>query len=129
MAIVKNVVLVVALASVAGTTGASGLRSPAHAQLTYSFSCPSGASGHLSYARNAPPHEQTHFTLWVNGSYLHNDPKVASLLSGKNLESVAASCDGDTTVIFVTTWDVQPQQKSIVTIYVDRAGKVTSAWV
>ena len=123
----KAVLLALCLFAAVDAAIASGWKSPAHSQFNYSFTCVGGASGHISYIRNAPPNQQGELKLWVNGAYLQQDSKVAPLLLGKNIESVAASCDGGTTIIFLRIWSFEQQQEATVTIHVDDSGKVVSA--
>lgn len=109
---------------------ASGWRSPAHAQLNYSFTCPGGASGHASYSLDASDaRRSSELRIWVAGSYIQNDPKVASFLASEHIESVSASCEGENTLIALVTWNIEKQRQQTVTIYVDQAGKVVAAGV
>ena len=121
--------LAIALAVLSGTAAASGWRAPAYSQLNYSFTCTGGASGHLTYARDTVSRADKQLTLWVNGAYLQNDPKLAPLLSGKSVQSVSASCDGGTTVIFIGTWRANEGKEELVTVHVNQAGQVVSAGV
>jgi hypothetical protein len=124
--------LVVALAGILVATGAnaSGYRPPAHSELAYSFTCPSGASGHLRYVVDFAKERTPKLTLWVNGKYMQDDLLVATGLRGKNIEQLQATCEGDSTLIILRTFDSDAPsaiQQQWFQISVDRAGKVTSA--
>src|SRR5688500_3698796 len=84
---------------------ASGIRQPSHSQLTYSFTCPSGSSGHVSYTKNFVAEATSRFEIWVNGKYVHEVPHVAAALKVRSIEKVHASCGADSTLLFVETCD------------------------
>ena len=106
---------------------ASGYRPPAHSELAYSFTCPSGASGHLRYVVDFVSEFTPKLTMWVNGQYIQRDPTVSAGLQGKNIEQLQASCEGDKTLVFLKTFDPDTSEQTVFTISVDRSGKVTSA--
>ncbi len=106
---------------------ASGFRPPAHSNLVYSFTCPSGASGHLRYVVDFTTEYSSSLTLWVNGQYLHEDPSVVGALRGRNVEQLQASCEGDRTRVWVHTFNPESVEQGTVTIDVDRTGKVLAA--
>lgn len=108
---------------------ASGYRSPAHARTTYSFTCPAGASGHVAYSRDTVPRPSGRLELWVNGSHLQDDARVIELLANKSIESVSASCEGNTVVVFLQTWadtGDTATAKGTITIHVNVEGAITS---
>ena len=108
---------------------ASGYRPPAHSQLTYSFTCPSGTSGHISYAKDFVSAPTSRLHIWVNGQYVHEAPEVAAALKVRNIEQVQASCEGDRTVIFVETFQPEAgegKQLKTVPLFIDRAGNVSA---
>jgi hypothetical protein len=100
----KFIVLVLAVTMFCSAAHASGFRPPAHSQLTYSFTCPSGASGHISYTKDFVTDPTSAFSIWVNGQYIQDDPKLSKELHGKNIEQVLATCEGDNTAIFLMTF-------------------------
>lgn len=124
--------LVPMLAGMAITAGAnaSGYRPPAHSELSYSFTCPSGASGHLRYVIDFAAESSRRLTLWVNGRYLQDDPALAAALRGKNIEQLQASCEGDNTLLILRTFAPdadEPAALGWVQVHVDRAGATTVA--
>jgi len=126
---IKKTIAVFMLLMTPAWSYASGYRSPAHSQLTYSFTCPAGTSGHLSYSKDFVDVQTSRLTIWVNGKYIHDDAKLAALLDGKNIEQVQASCGAGETLIFVETF--QPGAKEgtglkVITIYVDSSGNISS---
>lgn len=107
---------------------ASGYRPPSHSQLSYSFTCPSGSSGHISYTRDFASEPQSRLEIWVNGRYVHADAGVAAALAVRNIEQVQASCEGDTTLILIETFQSgadEGKRLATVSLFVDRDGKVT----
>ncbi len=106
---------------------ASGFRPPAHSNLAYSFTCPSGASGHLLYVVDFSTEFVPELTLWVNGQYIHEDPNVVSVLRGRNVEQLQASCESDRTLVWVRTFNPETLEQGTVTIDIDRSGKVLAA--
>ena len=126
---IKETTAVFMLLMIPAWSYASGYRPPAHSQLTYSFTCPTGTSGHLSYTKDFVDEHTSRLTIWVNGKYIHDDAKLAALLDGKNIEQVQASCGAGATLIFVETF--QPGAKEgtglrVITIYVDSSGNISS---
>lgn len=108
--------------------GASGYRQPAHSQLSYSFTCPSGTSGHVTYTKDFVSEPSSRLHIWVNGKYIHDLPQVARALQARNIEQVQASCEGDTTVVFVETFDPsrgEGKYLEVVPLFVDRDGNVS----
>lgn len=104
---------------------ASGYRPPAHSQLTYSYTCPSGTSGHIAYSKDFTDAPRTRLTIWANGRYLHEDAGLAQALAVRHIEQVQASCEGDTTVLFIETFEPsrgEGRMLRMLTVYVDRAG-------
>ena len=119
--------LLVAILALPAPASASGYRQPAHSQLTYSFTCPSGSSGHISYTRDFVAAPSARLEIWVNGKYLHGLPQVAQALQVRNIEQVQASCEGDSTVIFIETFEPtrgEGKQLKVVTLFVDRDGNL-----
>jgi len=106
---------------------ASGYRPPAHSDLTYSFTCPSGASGHLRYVVDFQTEFNSKLTMWVNGQHIHDDPMVSAGLGARSVEQLQASCGGDSTLVFLMVFDPEKSKTSRFTITVDRSGAVTSA--
>jgi hypothetical protein len=111
----------------ASAASASGFRPPAHSDLAYSFTCPSGASGHLRYVIDFSTEFAPKLTLWVNGQYIHEDPDVVGALRGRNVEQLQASCEGDRTRVWVRTFNPETSEQGTVTIDIDRTGKVLAA--
>lgn len=113
-----------------GPAYADGVTMAANSQQTYSFSCPSGANGQLTYARGSEPAgEDRVLVAMVNGAYLQKDPRLVQALAGKAIESISAGCQGDAAIIFFTTWrdgDAVESRKGIVTVRVDSAGTLVS---
>lgn len=109
------------------TASASGFRPPAHSDLAYSFTCPSGASGHLRYTVDFVSEFTPTLTLWANGQYLHEDPGVVAALRGLNVEQLQASCEGDNTRIWVRTFNPDTTEQGVLAIDIDRSGRVLSA--
>ena len=107
--------------------GASGFRPPAHSDLAYSFTCPSGASGHLRYVVDFVSEFRPKLTLWANGQYIHEDPRVATALRELNIEQLQASCEGENTRIWVRTFNPETAEQGTLAIDIDRSGKVLSA--
>lgn len=108
---------------------ASGYRPPAHSQLTYSFTCPSGTSGHITYTKDFVSEARSHLRIWVNGNYVHEVPGVAEALKVRNIEQVQASCGGDETLVIVETFDPprgKDKKLQVVVIRVDSDGNVSS---
>lgn len=122
-------VFLVAIAGLlfAPIASASGYRPPAHSELAYSFTCPSGASGHLRYVVDFVSEFTPKLTMWVNGQYIASDPTVSAGLHGKNIEQLQASCEGDNTLVLLKTFDPDTSEQAVFAISVDRSGKVTSA--
>lgn len=115
---------------IAGGVHASGYRPPAHSELAYSFTCPSGASGHLRYVVDFTADRVSTLTLWVNGQYVQEDPMVSAGLRGRNIEQLQASCEGERTLLILRTFDPSASGEARLqwfSIHVDRAGKVMSA--
>ena len=122
--------LVTALLAIAvsAVAQASGPQPPSHAQHNYSFTCPSGASGHLSYVEDLPAGNASQLSIWVNGQYLQADPKVAAALAGKAIAQARGGCEGDkTTVLLQLAAPSGSNTSGWITVLVDRAGKVV--WV
>jgi len=119
------------LAATSPMANASGPISPANSQLTYAFSCPSGAHGQIAYTQAVPAAKGTRFRVAVvNGAYLHDDPRLVTLLAGNYISSVSAGCEGDTALVFLETWRIggdPDTRKGVFTIYVDKSGVITSA--
>ena len=111
----------------ASAAGASGYRPPEHSELSYSFTCPSGASGHLRYVVDFVTEFTPKLTMWVNGQYIQDDPMISAGLRGKNIEQLQASCGGESTLVILQTFDPETSKLSRFTISVDRSGTVTSA--
>ena len=129
MTVAKSLALL-ALALQSLISHASGYRPPAHSQLTYSFTCPSGTSGHIAYTRDFITEPSSRLSIWVNGKYIHEVPHIAAALKVRNIEQVQASCQGDTTVIFVETFEPsrgEGKYLNVVPIFVDRAGNASLA--
>ncbi len=126
----KNLlVLVLAATMLCSGAHASGFRPPAHSQLSYSFTCPSGASGHIRYTKDFVTDPTSAFSIWVNGHYIQDDPRLSKELHGKNIEQVQASCEGDHTAIFLLTFQPGASEdfpSRSVMIQIDRSGKVGS---
>ena len=104
---------------------ASGYRAPAHSQMTYAYTCPSGASGHVSYTTDFATARVTRLTLWANGRDLHDLPEVSAALKVRNIEKVSASCGGDTTLIFIETYEPsrgESEALKTLTLTIDRTG-------
>ncbi len=121
--------LILAVTMFCSGAHASGFRPPAHSQLTYSFTCPSGASGHISYTKDFVTDPTSAFSIWVNGHYIQDDPRLSNELRGKNIEQVQASCEGDHTAIFLLTFQPGASEEfpsRRVMIQIDRSGKVGS---
>ena len=115
-----------------GSAGASGYLSPAHSQLTYSFTCPSGASGHITYSKDFVITESSldrdsRLSIWINGKYVHNEPQFADALKATNIEQVQASCGIISTLIILETFDSSggPGEEELKTLIVpvDHSGK------
>ncbi|MFC0682921.1 hypothetical protein ACFFGH_34265 [Lysobacter korlensis] len=107
---------------------ASGFRAPAHSQMTYSFTCPSGTSGHVSYTKDFDREPSSRLTIWVNGKYVHEVPHVAAELKVRNVEKVGASCEGDNTLLYLQTFDPsrgEGKELKVVYLHVNRAGEVS----
>jgi hypothetical protein len=118
----------ISAASLASPLGASGFRAPAHSQMTYSFTCPSGASGHVSYTKDFDQEPTSRLTIWVNGKYIHEAPHIAAQLKVRNIEKVGASCEGDNTLVYLQTFDPSREEgKGLKVVYlqVNRAGEVS----
>lgn len=127
MTATKSIVLAI-LVLFAVPAQASGYRPPVHSQLTYSFTCPSGSSGHITYTKDFVTDPSSRLTIWVNGNYIQEKPDIASALNVRNIEQVQASCAGDGTVIVVETFDPsRPGDQDVqrVTLHVDLAGNVS----
>ena len=119
--------VVLAMAAASFGAAASGYRTPAHSQLTYSFTCPSGTSGHIAYTRDFVDAPASRLQIWVNGKYIHEVPHLAAALKVRNIEQVQASCEGDSTLLFVETFEPsrgEGKSLEVVHIFVDRAGNV-----
>ena len=112
---------------IASVATASGLRPPAHSNLSYSFTCPTGASGHLSYVIDFATDFSPKLTIWVNGRYIHEDQEVTEAIRGHNVQQLLASCGEDQTRIWLRTYNPGDVDTGIVTIDVDRAGVVLAA--
>jgi hypothetical protein len=128
MSRLNSTTLLAALLAVPMVSGASGYRQPAHSQLTYSFTCPSGTSGHITYTKDFVTEPRSRLEIWVNGKYIHELPHVAQALKVRNIEQVQASCEGDTTVIFVETFEPsrgEGKHLKLIALFVDRAGNVS----
>lgn len=126
----RTLAFILAGLAAAATANASGYRPPAHSELAYSFTCPSGASGHLRYVVDMAATSNRALTLWVNGRYLQDDPAVAAALRGRNVEQLQASCEGDNTLLFLRTFEPGAAEDSKLQwlhIAVDRAGAATVA--
>jgi hypothetical protein len=119
--------IALAVLSAAGSAHAAGPQPPVHAQHSYSFTCPSGASGHLSYSEDAG--QPIQLKLWVNGQYIQADPKVAAALNGKTIDQIRGGCEGEKTTVLVqvSTGGVASSPSTWVTVLVSRTGQVT--WV
>lgn len=128
MSLIKRLALLaIAVAPLAAS--ASGYRPPAHSQLTYSFTCPSGSSGHITYTKDFVEKATSRVQIWVNGKYVHDVPEIAEALNVRHIEQVQASCEGDSTLIIVETFDPprgEGKELTTVTFSVDRAGNVSS---
>ena len=107
------------------TAVGSGYRSPAHSQMSYSFTCPGGGSGHATYHRKGPPSVGGTLTLWVNGRYIHDHSTISGLMSTHNLETISASCEDGRVVVFLTLWHVEKQRSVNLTAHVDEQGQAT----
>lgn len=119
-----------AVPALASPVVASGFRDPAHSQMTYSFTCPSGASGHVSYTKDFERSPSSRLTIWVNGKYIHELPHIAAQLKVRNIEKVGASCEGDNTLLYLQTFDSsrgEGQDLKVVYLQVNRAGEVSPA--
>ena len=103
----------------------SGYRSPEHSQLTYSFTCAGGGSGHATYHRKGAPSVGGTLTLWVNGQYIHSHSAISSLMGTHNLETISASCEDGRVAVFLTLWHVEKQQSVSLTAHVDEQGEAT----
>lgn len=129
----SRTVVAIAFLAATGSAQATGMKAPTHSQLTYSFTCPSGASGHVSYMKDFGSKQTSELRRWVNGNYLQDDPRIADGIKGRNIEQLDVGCEGDRTIILLRTFDLsdpnQPMDSRVrwFTIYVDRAGKVVSA--
>jgi hypothetical protein len=109
---------------------ASGPQVPIHAQLSYSFTCPSGASGHLSYTQDSAEKPSSQLSLWVNGSYIHSDSRLVTALHGKSIDQLLGGCEGEKTTVMLRVSDPGATATSAlqwVTVLIDRTGKVV--WV
>jgi len=126
MSLTKHAVGLAFLSAV-GSAHAAGPQPPAHAEHAYSFTCPSGASGHLSYSEDADKPSQ--LTLWVNGQYIQTDPKISAALNGKTIDQLRGGCEGDKTTVLMqlSAAGGTNSQSSWVTVLISRTGQVT--WV
>ena len=125
----KFLVPVLAITMLSSAAHASGFRPPAHSQLTYSFTCPSGTSGHISYTKDFVTDPSSALSIWVNGRYIQDDPRLSKELHGKNIEQVQASCEGENTAIFLLTFQPGASEESrskSVMVQIDRSGRVRS---
>jgi hypothetical protein len=123
-------VFIVALLSASAFAQSPGPQPPTHAQNSYSFTCPSGASGHMSYTRDLPVGLPAQLSIWVNGEYIHAESRITSALKGKTIDQLRGGCDGEKTYVIMEVSN-QPQKpgdnSSWITVLVDRTGHVT--WV
>ena len=110
-----------------GTVVASGYRSPAHSQLSYSFTCPGNASGHATYQRKGYPAKGGILTLWVNGQDLHGHSGIAPLMHTHNLQAISASCEDGRAVVFLELWDLAAQKVVRLTVHVNEQGQAQVA--
>lgn len=130
MQVMKNVAVLVALAVGSTSTLAAGPQSPNHAQMSYSFTCPSGASGHMSYSEDSSDKQQIQLNIWVNGRYLQSEPRVVAALRGKHIEQLLAGCEGEKTTVLLRVSAENKLASSApawITVLVDRTGQVV--WV
>ncbi len=126
----RSIIYTLALTIASISAQASGPLPPSKAQHDYSFSCPSGASGRLSYAENTADKQFSQLKLWVNGNYIQAEPKVASALQGKNIVQLRGGCEGEKTTVLAQVSDPNApadSQLNWVTVLVDRTGRVI--WV
>ena len=101
----RTVLPLLAVLTCAPSANASGYRSPAHSQLSYSFTCQSGSSGHIIYTRDTLGGQASSLRMWVNGSYIDEAPEVSKALLGRNIEQIQASCTTDQTLVIVSVFD------------------------
>ena len=119
-----------AIIAASATAQASGPQPPSHAQHSYSFTCPSGASGQVSDAEDSGHAGHSGLTMWVNGQYIQSQQRVVAALQGKSISQARGGCDGERTTVLL---EVSDQKAPVgtgnnwVTVLVDRTGHVT--WV
>jgi hypothetical protein len=121
---------IVLLVSDGALAQSPGPQPPTHAQHSYSFTCPSGASGHMTYTEDLADREGAQLSIWVNGRYIHAEPKMTAALKGKAIDQLRGGCDGEKTYVLVELSDQPPAAGSHsrwITVLVDRTGHVT--WV
>lgn len=131
MLVKKNVAVLIMLAvGSASTLAAGGPQPPNHAQISYSFTCPSGASGHMSYSEDSTDKQLTQLNIWVNGRYLQGEPRVVAAVQGKHIDQLLGGCEGEKTTVLLrvsTANKLESNQPVWVTVLVDRSGQVV--WV
>jgi hypothetical protein len=107
-----------------------GPQRPTHAQHSYSFTCPSGASGHMNYTEDSPGTRPAQLSIWVNGQYIHAESRITAALKGRAIDELRGGCDGEKTYVLVEVSDQPPAggtHSSWITVLVDLTGHVT--WV
>lgn len=126
----KNAFLLGAIASglVATSLWASGYGAPAHTQLSYSFTCPGGASGHANYHRKGYPATGGTLTLWVNGQDVHSHPAILPLMGTHVVQAITAACEGARAVVFLELSDPAEAKTATLTVHVDDQGHARVDW-
>lgn len=74
--------------------------------------------------------DNQHLVALVNGVQIQDDAGLRKLLKGKSIESIQASCEGDTAVIFISTWlkDYSAEKRNdVITISVNKSGKIKTS--
>ena len=126
----KNCIATAILFSACSSVQASGPQPPKHSQMNYSFTCPSGDSGHMSYTSDFTDKSSNQLKMWVNGKYIQDDPKLVTALHGKEIQQMQGGCDGKRTTVLLRVFDstaAKENQDSWITVLVDNVGQIT--WV